>query len=325
MISSKQRYNFCTIFDYNYFAKGLALYYSLDKVCDCHLYVFTSDEKCKKVLTEKQFPNLTVIEISEIENKELLAVKAKRDIAEYFWTIKGPCLEYLFSKYKLDIVTYIDADSFFYSSPAPILNEMADNSVLILPHNFSQKYKHEIKNGIYNAGFISFRNDNNGLTALKWWKDKSIEWCYKKKENGKFGDQMYLNEMANFPGVHNINHMGGLANWNVQQYRLIKEDGRVFGLTDTNEKFEVIFYHFHYMKFLYPNEVELGRKFISDKVLELFYKPYIKYLLEIAPFKSQGAGKNTFSWKTPIIYLMRKMQNTYNIFSIESLNLKDVK
>ena len=95
----------------------------------------------------------------------------------------------------------------------------------------------------------------------------------------------------------------------------------IFGLTNTNEKFEVIFYHFHYMKFLYPNEVELGRKFISNKVLELFYKPYIKYLLEIAPFDSQGAGKNTFSWKTPIIYLMRKMQKTYNIFSIESLNL----
>ena len=73
--------------------------------------------------------------------------------------------------------------------------------------------------------FLS-RNDNNGLTALKWWKDKSIEWCYKKKENGKFGDQMYLNEMANFPGVHSINHLGGLANWNVQQYAFIKEDGQ---------------------------------------------------------------------------------------------------
>ena len=96
MINPRQRYNFCTIFDYSYFAKGLALYYSLNKVCDCHLYVFTPDERCKKALREKQFPNLTIVDFSEVENKELLEVKSKRDVAEYFWTIKGSCLEYLF-------------------------------------------------------------------------------------------------------------------------------------------------------------------------------------------------------------------------------------
>ncbi len=323
MNSPKQRYNFCTIFDYNYFAKGLALYYSLNKVCNCHLYVFTSDDKCKNALNEKQFPNLTIIEITEIENNELLEVKLKRDVAEYFWTIKGSCLQYLFIKYNLDIATYIDADSFFYSSPEPFFNEMENKSVLILPHNFSPKYQHEIKNGIYNAGYISFRNDKNGLAALKWWTDKSIEWCYRKKANGKFGDQMYLNEMANFPDVQSIKHKGGLANWNVQQYDFIRDDKQLFGVTNTKEKFEIIFYHFHYMKFLIPREVELGRKLISNKILEIFYKPYIKYLLEIAPWDSQGAGKNVFSWKTPIIYLIRKIQKTYNIFSIDSLNLID--
>jgi hypothetical protein len=319
MISSKQRYNFCTIFDYSYFAKGLALYYSLTKVCDCHLYVFTPDERCKKALQEKQFPNLTIIDFSEVESKELLEVKAKRDAAEYFWTIKGSCLQYLFKKFNLEIATYIDADTFFYSSPEPLFREMENKSVLILPHNFSPKYQHEIINGKYNAGYISFKNDKDGLSALKWWTDKSIEWCFKKKEKGKFGDQMYVNEMANFPGVHSINHRGCLANWNVQQYDFINEDGRIFGLTSANEKFEVIFYHFHYMKFLIPREVELGRKFISEKVLELFYKPYIRYLLEIAPWDSQGAGRTIFSWKTLIIYLIRKIKNTYNIFPIDSL------
>lgn len=319
MISSKQRYNFCTIFDYSYFAKGLALYYSLDKVCDCHLYVFTSDEKCKIKLKEKQFSNLTIIDISEIESNELLDVKAKREVAEYFWTIKGSCLEYLLINYNLDIITYIDADTFFYSSPEPFFNEMENKSVLILPHNFSPKYQHEIINGIYNAGYISFKNDKDGLTALRWWTDKSIEWCYRKKENGKFGDQMYVNELANFQGVYSIKHLGGLANWNVEQYEFEIEDGHIYGITNSKENFEVIFYHFHYMKFLIPREVELGRKFISDKVLEIFYKPYIKYLLKIAPWDSQGAGRNAFSWKTPIIFFIRKIQKTYNVFSIDEL------
>lgn len=319
MITSKQIYNFCTIFDYSYFAKGLALYYSLNRVCDCHLYVFTPDERCKEALKDKQLPNLTIIDFSDVESRELLKVKTTRDVAEYFWTIKGPCIQYLFKKYNLDVVTYIDADTFFYSSPEPFFKEMENKSVLILPHNFSPKYQHEIINGIYNAGYISFRNDKDGLAALKWWTDKSIEWCFRIKENGKFGDQLYLNELADFPRVHSITYRGGLANWNAQQYGFAKEADSIYGLTKANERFNIIFYHFHYMKFLFPRKVELGRKFISEKVLELFYKPYIKYLLEIAPWDSQGAGRIIFSWKTPIIYLIRKVKKTYNIFSIDSL------
>lgn len=317
MISTEQKYNFYTIFDYSYFAKGLALYNSLNKVCNCHVYVFTPDKKCKNALIEQGFSNLTVIDFSEVEDNALLDVKTKRDVAEYFWTIKGSCLEYLFDKYSLDVATYVDADTYFYSSPEPFFNELIGNSVLILPHNFSPQYKNEIINGIYNAGYITFKNDINGKAALKWWKDKSIEWCYRKKANGKFGDQMYLNELANFPGVHSIQHKGGLANWNVQQYNFKVEGAFINVKTTNNEIFPVIFYHFHYMKFILPKNVELGRKFISKNVLNIFYKPYINYLLEIAPWEAQGAGKELFNWKTPLIKLIRKIKKTYNVFPVE--------
>lgn len=316
MNSLAEKYNFCTIFDYAYLAKGLALYYSLSKVCDFHLYIFSPDEKCIATIHQKNFPNVTIIPFEEVETKELLKIKGSRTIGEYYWTIKASCIKYLFGTFKLNFVTYIDTDSFFYSSPKPFFEELGDKSVLIVPHNFSPQYSKEIKNGIFNAGFISFKNDKLGLIALDWWDEKCIEWCFNKKEDGKFGDQMYLNQLAKFEGVHTLKHFGALANWNVQQYRFNYIKDAIIGETESKKEFEVIFYHFHYLKFLNSKEVELGRKYLSKEVFNLFYKPYIELLLELAPIDSQGSSAKSISWKTPIIFLKRKIEGTYNIFSL---------
>lgn len=311
-----EKYNFCTIFDSAYFTKGLALYHSLSKVCNFHLYIFTPDEKCISTFEEKDFPNVTVIPFKEVETKELLKVKSERTLGEYYWTIKASCIKYLLNVFGLKLVTYVDTDTFFYSSPKPMFEELGNESVLIVPHNFSPKYLREIKNGIYNAGFISYKNDELGLIALNWWNDRCIEWCFSKKEDGKFGDQMYLNTLSEFEGVYTLKHRGTLANWNVQQYKFNKTKNSIIGTTDNNENFEVIFYHFHYLKFLNSHEVELGRKFLSEEVLNLFYKPYIKFLLDLAPFESQGASDKTFSWKSSILFLKRKIERTYNILPL---------
>jgi hypothetical protein len=316
MIIQNQIYTFCTIFDSNYYTKGLALYYSLEKVCDFRLYIFTPDEKCFDLLLNKKLSKAIILRLSEIEDDELKKIKMVRDVAEYFWTIKASCIDFLFKNNNLDLVTYVDADIFFLSSPDLLFMELGDNSVLITPHNFSPQYEKELKNGIYNAGFISFRNNEFGLTALKWWDTRCREWCYKKKEDGKFGDQMYLNELSKFEGVHTLKHNGCLANWNIQQYDFQINNAKITGKTKNGESFDTIFFHFHYLKFFDTYEVELGRKYISPNVYELFYKPYIKRLLELAPFGMQGALKKQFSWKTPILYIFRRLKGTYNVIPI---------
>lgn len=319
MNNQAQIYKFCTIFDSGYYAKGLALYYSLEKYCEFQLYIFTPDKECYELLKHKNLSKAVIINLSEIEDDELKKIKELRDVAEYFWTIKASCIRFLFQKYNLDLVSYLDADIFFYSSPAPIFNEMGNNSVLITPHNFSPQYRNEIKNGIFNAGFISFRNDESGNRLLNWWDGKCRDWCFRKKEDGKFGDQMYLNDLSEYEFVHILKHKGTLANWNVQQFDFDISDGKIQGITDKNSRFDVIFFHFHYLKFLDSKEVELGRKYISSEVYDIFYKPYIKYLLTLASFEKQGVVKKTVSWKTPIIYIYRKLNNTYNIIPLEKL------
>lgn len=317
--SANQIYNFCTIFDSNYFSKGLSLYFSLERVCKFHLFIFTSEEKCFRLLEERNLIHATIISIEKIENQKLLEVKSSRNKGEYYWTIKSYCIEYLFKIFNLNMATYVDADTFFYSSPEPFFNELGSNSVLITPHNFSPKYKREIKNGIYNAGYITFRNTEVGLKALNWWKGKCTEWCFIKKEDGKFGDQLYLNALSYFDGVHILRHRGSLANWNVQQYRFIKTDKSIEGITHSIKKFRVVFYHFHYLKFYDSAEVELGRKHLSEEVFELFYKPYIRFLYELAPQGPHGSGKKPLNWKTPILFVKRKINKTYNIIPLSNI------
>ena len=319
MNNQPQIYKFCTIFDSGYYAKGLALYYSLEKVCEFQLYIFTPDQECYDLLKCKNLSKAVLINLSTVEDDELKKIKTMRDVAEYFWTVKASCIRFLFEKYNVDLVSYLDADIFFYSTPAPIFEEMGDKSVLIIPHNFSPQYSKEIKNGVYNAGFISFRNDESGNRILNWWDRKCRDWCYRKKMDGKFGDQMYLNNLSEYDFVHVLKHKGTLANWNVQQFEFDNSDGKITGIKDNNARFEIIFFHFHYLKFLDSNEVELGRKYVSLQVYNMFYKPYIRYLLDLVSFEKQGVVRNAISWKTPLIYIYRKLTHTYNLISIDKL------
>jgi len=62
---SSEKYNFCTIFDSAYYAKGMALYYSLKNVCNFHLFIFSPDEKCINKIEDKKLPNVTLVHFKD--------------------------------------------------------------------------------------------------------------------------------------------------------------------------------------------------------------------------------------------------------------------
>jgi len=319
-------YNFCTLFDTHYLSRGLALYYSLKKNCnDFHLYIFAFNDKCYEILEKFNLENVTLISLWEFESPELLKVKSSRSIAEYCWTCTSSTILYVLEKYHVVSCTYLDSDMFFYSSPKPIFDELGDDSILITEHRYSPQYNKEIKAGKYCVQFVTFKNDEYGLKALKWWKDRCVEWCYAKYEDGKFGDQLYLNDWTErFERVHVLQHLGGgLAAWNVQQYDFKIENDKVIGTEKSSgRKFDAIFYHFHYLRFFDNGGIELGRRTLTENILSTFYRPYIKYLDEIKlkiavlnnSFDPNGSTKKPMTWKTPILYIYRNMKGVYNIF-----------
>ena len=322
-------YNFCTLFDSNYLTKGLALYRSLEKHCEnFHLYIFAFDKITLEVLRKLNLSRTTVISLKEFEDDELIGVKPTRTNAEYCWTATSSTILYVLEKYKVESCTYVDADIFFYSSPKPIFDELRDKSILLTEHGYSTEYKRKLKfSGKYCVQFITFKNDKYGLTALRWWRERCLEWCYAYYEDGKFGDQLYLEDWTTrFQGVHVLQHPGGgVALWNISRYNFEPAMNKIIGIDKAGgKKFEVIFYHFHYLRFYNNNIIELGRIYFGDIIINVFYKPYIKLLMELkqkistidSSFDPNGATKKPLNWKSPVIYVLRKIKGTYNIFDL---------
>lgn len=322
-------YNFCTLFDSKYLSRGLTLYRSLERVCDSfHLYIFAFDEQCLIILKKLNLKHATVVSLSEFEDDELLSVKPTRSRAEYCWTCTSSTILYVLKKFNVAMCTYLDADMMFFGSPRALFDEMGNSSVMITEHRYSPQYNKEAKTGKYCVQFVSFRNDERGLAALTWWRDRCIEWCYARFEEGKFGDQKYLDDWkTRFEGVHELQHLGGgMAAWNVQQYDVAEKNGRLFGKEKkSGNEFTVIFYHYHYVWYFNDGTVELGRRELSDAVLEKLYVPYFaemeKAKKEIeavdASFDAHGAGSRPLNWKTPLLFVYRKLFGIYHIYPLE--------
>ena len=241
---------FCTLFDVNYLPRGLVLYRSLARHCDdFRLRVFCMDERTKKILDELRLPRLTAISLDELEahDPELFAAKSTRTQVEYCWTATPAiCAFALENEPELEAITYLDADLMFFRDPDPIWRELGAGSVLIVPHRYTPLWQRlEEVSGIYNVEFLTFRRDERGLEALHWWRERCLEWCYCRAEDGKFGDQKYLDDWpTRFAGTHVLEHPGaGLAPWNVANYSLGSRNGSV--LVDDRE---LVFYHFHSLR-----------------------------------------------------------------------------
>ena len=281
-------YNFCTLFDSYYFSRGLALYNSLLTNCDnFHLYIFAFDDIVYERLTGLNLCNATIISLLEFEDKELLEVKGQRSKAEYCWTATPSTILYAINSFRLDSCTYIDADLYFYSDPKELFYEIGDASIALTLHNYSRMYDQSSTSGKYCVQFVYFKNDFNGILALNWWRNACLDWCYARLENGKFGDQKYLDDWTErFDNVHVVkNHGAGLALWNAERYIIEKEDNQfIIKEHSSNNIYNLIFYHFHGLKFnadidkviVRPTKFSFGKK-----LRQLIYIDYINVLIKI--------------------------------------------
>lgn len=310
--------HFCTLFDIRYLSRGLAMYESLCKTqIDFHLYIFPFCQASLDLLRKLALPHVTVIPQQDFETKALLAVKAERTAGEYCWTCTPAVIEYVIEQFKVPSCTYVDADLYFFSSPKVLIDEMGDAQVLLTEHRYTSRYDHAKVSGIYCVQFMCFKAESEGLKALKWWKEKCIEWCYARVEPDKFGDQKYLDDWpTRFDKVHVLKHLGGgLAPWNIQQYKLRHNGGQLVGTA--SHDFPVIFYHFHQLQLLKGNQVDLGGYQLDDKVLPLIYKPYINHLRAIesklgVDHDIHGKGEK----KSLIAKLKRSLLGCNNIYAI---------
>ncbi len=276
---------FCTYFDINYLDRGIALYRSLEKhVPKFTLLILCMDGHVEKVLSELNLCNVKIIPIKELESydRALMAVKPTRSRIEYYFTCTPSLpLHILKSGMGIDLITYLDADLFFFNNPEPLFQEMDSSSIAIISHRFPSRLKHFEEHGVFNVGWLSFRNDFLGLRCLEWWRERCLEWCYDRVENGKFADQKYLDDWPQrFEGTRIVGNLGAnVAPWNLADSEFSYQNGKI----SINGN-ELIFFHFHGLKRvlfrLYdPNFRPYGLRLSEmPQVRRLIFEPYIKAL-----------------------------------------------
>jgi len=273
---------YCTLFNSAYLSRGLVLIETLRiHAADFHLYVLALDQRVCEVLRGLALDELTVIPLESFEDSELLKAKSNRTIGEYCWTCTSSLILYCITKFQISHCTYLDADLYFYSDPAILVDEIGVDDVLLTEHRYSRQYDQSATSGIFCVQFLTFRNTLNSLRVLQWWRSACLEWCYARMENGKFGDQKYLDQWPRmFDGIHVMKNLGGgLAPWNIQQYEIPAFE-RV--LRWKGARIAPVFFHFHNLK-IYQNgywKAE-GEYLLTSKVRRYFYAPYAKHLFRV--------------------------------------------
>jgi len=258
--------HYVTLFDSLFLPQGLTLHTSLEKHAGIFtLWIICIDKKTFEILSVLNLSNVKLINLSEVETPELIRIKQTRSHKEYCWTLTPFSVRFVFEANKEAFrATYLDADLWFRKSPKPIFTEFekSGKQVLITEHAYAPELDQSELSGKYCVQFMIF-NRIGGEHIRKWWEERCIDWCYARFEDGKFGDQKYLDDWdVRFESdVHILNNPEwSLAPWNASRFPYSNS----------------IFYHFHGLRLL------KNGKFINDgyplpkPVLDNIYKPYIK-------------------------------------------------
>lgn len=313
--------NFCTLFDYNFLPQGMALHASLSEHCpEFHLYIVAFDDNCLRALNKLDLKHVTVISLSRFEDAELLRIKPTRSPGEYCWTCTPSVIRFCLKEFNLAECTYIDADLRFFNDPAAIIQEMYNKggSVLITDHNYSPQYDQSVASGRFCVQFMTFVNNEKGLEVLNWWRSACIDWCYARYEDGKFGDQKYLDDwqerfdcviISSCPGA-------GLAPWNLQSFKIKTFRGGspdILYSTEDGSLHRLYFFHFHGFR-LYADRIKFALGYsIRKEFIRAIYVPYAHLIQRIIHrLEKEGeslkfpAGDLTITKETDKIFMLIK-------------------
>ncbi len=308
---------YVTLFDHRYAGRGEIMMKSLrlHHKGPWQLDIVAMDQIAETEICLWNEPRVKVHALTSLLTPELIEIKNTRTITEFYWTMTPFVLQAMLHKYQ-ETVTYLDADLCFYSDPQILINEYPEAPILITEHRYSWWNDQQPTAGRFCVQFLTIRPTELGEKALKWWTRACRKWCHSWYEDGKFGDQKYLDDwLVRFPGTKVIEHPGaGLAPWNVTDYSL-KIDSGVFRVKrrKTKKWDDLIFFHFHQTTHLGNGKWELGPYHLPQAWLDFIYQPYIEAL---TAFEKKIFSKRTA--RRPAVSFLHGIRRRY--YSIRTLS-----
>ncbi len=266
--------SYCTLFDKNYLFQGVALHDSLlTHARDFTLYALAMDEEAFVMLGKLGRESLVPVRVDDLLNDAVREVRARTTHGQFCWVNQPLICEYLLARHGLDMVTYLESDSWFFSDPEVLFRELGGDSVSLVPHNFSSEFDNTRTAGRFCVQFNAFRNDERGRAVLADWRAANFR--YDKSAPGVYPGQTCIDRWPEkFAGVKVIENPGaGVAPWNVRGYAVT-----VHGETPHVNGVPVVFYHYHQYGRLRSGAHELGSYPMTQAVIDTFYFPYVAAL-----------------------------------------------
>ncbi|MEP5566528.1 MAG: hypothetical protein ABJN62_01715 [Halioglobus sp.] len=231
------------------------------------LWVLCVDDEAFEVLQALSLPKMRLMRLSDHETDDLRSVKVDRTRGEYCWTLTPFVPGFVFkSDVTVARVTYLDADLFFLKDPVALFSEFekSKKDVFITDHGYAPEFDRSATSGQFCVQFMIF-NRQGSEPVLTWWGDRCIEWCYSRLEEGKFGDQKYLDDWpVRFDGAVHVCEQQSLmlAPWNAMRFP--------YG--------GAVFFHFHELRISSEKLLSTGNYPLPKPLVKNVYMPYAKEL-----------------------------------------------
>lgn len=287
--------HYCSYFDSLYTPRGLIMIGSLlQHHADAVIHVLCLDSDCFAILSalSPTLPRVMLIALGDIEAHDpgLAAHRLKWGASDHFQPYAACLSAYVIAR-NPDIadLTYLHADLYFYQSPELVFAQIGAASVAITPHRFAPANLREARRGIFNTGWITWRNDETGRQCLADYRRDCLS-----LEGGRFADQTLLDRWPQrYPDVKILELKGlDLALWNVDNYDVHVAPGGMLSVDDQ----PLICFHFESVEIAGQNQFsapsfstfQVSRS--PDLLISALYQPYLNLLDETSRQLSAATG-----------------------------------
>lgn len=253
----------------------------------------------KTVLPSDSFNDLfEVISIKELELPGGLHFIFQYTPFELCCALKPYIIIDQLNRFKVNAVVYLDSDMYLCSPLLPALQEAWHNgSIFLTPHLLKPCDRADFnilsRSGIFNAGFLAFRDYPETREMLKWWKARCRHDCYVDTRGGVFVDQRWLDiAVCIFPSISILRHSGiNVGHWNIHERSFSLIDGQI--MVDD----QIPLCLFHFSGFIEPGLSKyLNTKSLPQGIPIILQKLATEYANNLNNIKSQSLTMPEYSF-----------------------------
>lgn len=262
------------------------------------IYICLFDDKDE--IKDDFFNDYLIYDYKNLNQKEYSDMRHRYDNMAMACALKPFFAEALIKDFNPDSIIYLDADMKLFNPLNLIFEKFKENySILLTGHLYTilKDEKEVISNreirkyGLYNAGFLAFKNDAIGNEFLQWWRRMLFEKCLREDKNGIYYDQTWLDLVPIYfsSDTYIIKDLGyNVAYWNSKERKLTLQNEQYF----INASIPLIFYHFA----RYKSNMPQG-DLVDEEKLTANQKIVLDYQKELDSNKFEKYSKQTFSKK----------------------------